>query len=202
MVATAWNHTMFVQVWPPTWLAETPNTTYSYDNSYFTIHGIWPQYANGSWPQYCQSRPFNLTSLSPIEDQLRTYWTNFYYPVSFWQHEYYKHISCMEDGDRLFPNEYVSFGMGLYMRQAYNIYQWLANENIYPTLVALTVRKDIQRAIHKHYGKKPVVTCTPSGYLEEVRLCMDKNLKPIDCNAEELSARCPDKALWYTKWLG
>lgn len=36
------------------------------------IHGLWPNYANGSWPQNCcHSTPFHVQDVEPLESRLR-----------------------------------------------------------------------------------------------------------------------------------
>jgi|TARA_B100001971_G_scaffold209180_1_gene232309 ribonuclease I len=64
-----------------------------------SIHGLWPNYANGSYPSFCKNVEFDFDKLSPIIKELRDYWD---LPgdigkdeISFWQHEYKKHGSCM-----------------------------------------------------------------------------------------------------------
>lgn len=64
-----------------------------------SIHGLWPNYANGSYPSFCKNVEFDFDKLSPIIKELRDYWN---LPgdigkdeISFWQHEWHKHGSCM-----------------------------------------------------------------------------------------------------------
>ena len=70
------------------------------DNVYgISIHGLWPNYANGSYPSFCKHVEFDFSKLSPIIKELRNYWD---LPgdigkdeISFWEHEWKKHGSCM-----------------------------------------------------------------------------------------------------------
>ena len=64
-----------------------------------SIHGLWPNYANGSYPSFSKNVEFDIDKLSPIIEELRDYWD---LPEdtgkdenSFWGHEYKKHGSCM-----------------------------------------------------------------------------------------------------------
>ena len=68
-----------------------------YENYIWSIHGLWPQYADGSYPSYCKKVFFDLQALQPIIDKLNIKWcsdkgTN----EKFWQHEWEKHgVVCM-----------------------------------------------------------------------------------------------------------
>jgi len=65
-------------------------------NDVFTIHGLWPQYANGSWPQYCHHVEFNQSMIDPIMSKLDTDWHSCYgNNFDFWNHEIQKHYSCL-----------------------------------------------------------------------------------------------------------
>ena len=78
-----WDYFLFVQYWPGSWLYSDHNNHADFNNTYFNIHGLWPEYKNGSWPQYCNISKFNITKLYPIKQQLMTYWSNYKHPESF-----------------------------------------------------------------------------------------------------------------------
>jgi ribonuclease I len=70
----------------------------------FTIHGLWPEYNNGSWPQYCADETFRPSTIDKIgKAELRLYWPNAenvpMEPIiqgkySIWDHEWSKHGTC------------------------------------------------------------------------------------------------------------
>lgn len=66
--------------------------------SYYTIHGLWPNFGF-----YCPNKPFNLTKLEPIGDQLEEYWPSCFHHSNewLWKHEWTKHGSCIPDMDEL-----------------------------------------------------------------------------------------------------
>jgi len=73
----------------------------SYWGSYFTLHGLWPQYTNGGYPATCTTETFN--SSIPISigwSDMTQYWPNVQYLEtdsnydSFWEHEWTKHGTC------------------------------------------------------------------------------------------------------------
>src|SRR5579872_3719305 len=107
-----WDYLMFVQLWPSSWLIEDHNHNYNFTNNYFTIHGVWPEYFNGSWPQSCsKSKYFNFSRVEPIHSNLTTYWTNFINPSSFWQHEYLTHLTCINSSDLVGDYDYFEYGL-------------------------------------------------------------------------------------------
>ena len=67
----------------------------------FTIHGLWPQYAENGYPDFCTDEPFDDTVPQQIgESTMIQYWPNVMeYPNSssydsFWEHEWTKHGTC------------------------------------------------------------------------------------------------------------
>ena len=65
-------------------------------NDTFSIHGLWPQYDKNSYPSYCKKDNFSIDKLQPIIKELNYCWySNEEKNSKFWEHEYYKHGSCM-----------------------------------------------------------------------------------------------------------
>uniref|UniRef100_A0A0K0CWE6 Ribonuclease T(2) n=1 Tax=Angiostrongylus cantonensis TaxID=6313 RepID=A0A0K0CWE6_ANGCA len=72
----------------------------------WSIHGLWPNYKNGSYPQFCDGIPkkFDGKLIEPIERRLSYYfqkvWPNLY-PTksarSLWKHEWEKHGTCSQN---------------------------------------------------------------------------------------------------------
>ncbi|WVZ16416.1 hypothetical protein V8G54_009398 [Vigna mungo] len=40
----------------------------------FTIHGLWPDYNDGSWPSCCSGASFNQNEISTLTNALEQYW--------------------------------------------------------------------------------------------------------------------------------
>jgi len=64
-----------------------------------SIHGLWPNFANGSYPSFCKKVEFDFNKLDNIITELKSYWET---PNDvnkeekhFWEHEWKKHGSCM-----------------------------------------------------------------------------------------------------------
>src|SRR5947209_7679406 len=69
------------------------------------IHGIWPQYTNGSWPQNCCfEKEWKLRDVEPIVEELKAKWTNLNPDAKFdslWEHEWIKHGTCSKSVERV-----------------------------------------------------------------------------------------------------
>jgi hypothetical protein len=63
----------------------------------FTIHGLWPNYANGGYPQDCvPSNTFSAASLpQPLLNQMSCEWVSYTGSnAAFWEYEWGKHGTC------------------------------------------------------------------------------------------------------------
>nr|XP_027118617.1 ribonuclease 2-like [Coffea arabica] len=71
--------------------------------SEFTIHGLWPDYNDGSWPACCNGPRYDSKEISTLTDVLKKYWPSLSCSKSstchggkgtFWAHEWEKHGTC------------------------------------------------------------------------------------------------------------
>lgn len=189
-----WDYMMFVQIWPGSWISSA--TSYKFNNTYFTIHGLWPEFKNGSWPQYCYAKKFNLTSLIPLRPELDIYWTDFKDAEKFWKHEYKKHLSCAIQDPQL-NNEYQCFKIGLEMRKILDLYHILKLNNIVPSNSKKYSIIDIYKAIYNFIKHSFVITCDYRKILTEIRVCIDSDLNIIDCPNIELKKCCSYNEIFY-----
>lgn len=196
---TDWTHIFFVQLWPTSWLSQLHNPQYDFNNTFFTIHGIWPQYSDGKWPQYCTNQPkFNVTKLDSIRKELGILWTDFENAPKFWEHEYAKHMTCLEE-DPFFMDEKLCFQAGLALRKNLNIFSWLAQNGIFPRNKPYAFDR-IENAINDFVGHKTVVTCE-NDILTEIRICMGRPwFTLIDCTQTEISEKCSKEYVLYKPW--
>lgn len=93
-------------------LLKNDNNVYGY-----SIHGLWPNFGNGTYPSFCKKLDFNITKLDSIKKDLINYWElpedKNIEEVKFWKHEWLKHGSCMfEEMDEL---EYFKKAIDLYL---------------------------------------------------------------------------------------
>ncbi|KAK6020694.1 hypothetical protein OSTOST_13649, partial [Ostertagia ostertagi] len=76
------------------------------DTPEWSIHGLWPNFRNGSYPQFCDGSPrkFDSKLIESIEQTLLKMWPNLY-PAktahSFWKHEWEKHGTCAQNHHNL-----------------------------------------------------------------------------------------------------
>lgn len=62
----------------------------------FSIHGLWPQTDTKNYPSYCKKVSFDIKTLQPIMEELKTYWySTMEKDEDFWKHEWEKHGSCV-----------------------------------------------------------------------------------------------------------
>lgn len=177
---TTWNYLLFVQYWPGCWIQNGHIHATNFTNDHFNVHGIWPEYYNGSYPQYCnKTATFDINQLTPIYNNLTTYWTDYINATAFWQHEFLRHGTCAE-ADPVMSTELEFFSTGLQLREKYNLYQILANHNILPSNTKSYALDDIRAAVTNGIQKQVAVTCQ-NNILDEIIICLDVNLNAIDC---------------------
>jgi len=103
---TAFDMYVFAYSWQPEFCYNQPTytgcaTPLDYWKSYFTLHGLWPQYSAGGYPADCTTEAFDSAVTDKIGmDTMLTYWPNVQATVgsadydSFWEHEWSKHGTC------------------------------------------------------------------------------------------------------------
>ncbi|KAG2244463.1 hypothetical protein Bca52824_093693 [Brassica carinata] len=163
----------------------------------FTIHGLWPDYNDGSWPSCCYRSDFNEKEISTLIDGMEKYWPSLSCGSpsschggkgSFWGHE--KHGTCSSP---VFRDEYSYFVTTLNIYLKHNVTDVLykagyvaSNSEKYPLGGIVTA---IQNAFHIN----PEVVCKRDA-IDEIRLCFYKDFKPRDClGSKDLTSRksCP-----------
>ena len=171
---------LFVQVNPTSWGGSGVN---------FTIHGLWPEYANGSWPQYCCHTPdcrFNASAISNITSNLTKWWTNYHkHPKELWYHEWMKHGVCSGLGEEQY------FETGLRLRKAAPAGDMLFKAQLQPNITYQfnTFIKGLYRVTKRRLS----ITCKGS-LLEQVIQCYWNGVWG-DCPLT-VPNRCP-KTLYY-----
>lgn len=141
-----------------------PGCTHPLDfwKSHLTIHGLWPEYVDGTWPQFCTPEILDNETISPLLSQMEQYWPNvkaleptakhFY---EFWQHEWSKHGTCSGLGQK----EY--FGAALH--------HFVDTPNLVAQNYGGVVNKtDLLEA----YGHHTVLVCQAKQWLSEIRICL------------------------------
>ncbi|KAF5796136.1 putative ribonuclease T(2) [Helianthus annuus] len=153
----------------------------------FTIHGLWPDYKNGSWPSCCEGAAYDESKIAPLLDAMHKYWpilscndisscnnkTN-----SFWADQWEQHGTCSTS---VTGDQYGYFLTALELYLKYNVTEVLlqakvkpSNSNTYPSAVLIS-------AIENAFHAKPQLDCKNGDVIKEVRLCFTKDLQPREC---------------------
>ncbi|XP_017981030.1 PREDICTED: ribonuclease 2 [Theobroma cacao] len=160
----------------------------------FTIHGLWPDYNDGTWPSCCAQVQFDVKEISTLLDALEKYWPSLYCGQSstcysgrglFWAHEWEKHGTCSFP---VFRDEYSYFLTTLNVYFKYNVTKILNEAGYVPSNSERYPLGGIVSAIENSFQATPEVVCSKDA-VEEIRLCFYKDFKPRNCLASKTS--CP-----------
>ncbi|PNT05262.2 hypothetical protein POPTR_014G174400v4 [Populus trichocarpa] len=152
----------------------------------FTIHGLWPDYNDGTWPACCTRSDFNEKEISTLHDALEKYWPSLSCGSpsschgtkgSFWAHEWEKHGTCSSP---VVHDEYSYFSTTLNVYFKYNVTKVLNEAGYVPSNSEKYPLGGIVSAIENAFHATPQLVCS-KGDLEELRLCFYKDFKPRDC---------------------
>ncbi|CAM8889505.1 hypothetical protein QQ045_025904 [Rhodiola kirilowii] len=179
--------------WPPTYCRKTKHCCSSNaccrgSNAPpgFTIHGLWPDYNDGTWPACCTHSTFDEKEISTLLDALETYWPSlscgtisncFGKKGSFWAHEWGKHGTCSAP---VVHDEYNYFLTALNVYFKYNVTEILNEAGYVPSNSEKYPAGGIISAIQNAFHATPELVCS-NGALQELRLCFYKDFKPRDC---------------------
>ncbi|KAK0547195.1 Ribonuclease T2-like [Tilletia horrida] len=188
----------------------------------WTIHGLWPDYCNGSYPANCDPSRASLQPLQVLRDAgevdlisyMNEFWvSNMGSTPNFWSHEWSKHGVCVStlDPKCYSPSEYTPhrdlidfFNTTTSLHARYNIYQALAKADILPTASKTYAVADIKAALKKEFGVNVALRCR-SVYLQEAwiyhhtvgRATSPDSFIPIDGLAKD--DRCPQNIRYMPK---
>lgn len=138
----------------------------------FIVHGLWPQFQNGSYPEDCSdapglSNPGGMLDIMPDPGLI--------------QHEWQTHGTC----SGLSAQDYFAL-----MRRAFTsikIPGQFTNPASQQTLSPMQIKADFERANSNVQDADLVVTCSRN-YLKAVEICLTKSLSPMACPTER---SCP-----------
>ncbi|KAG1680566.1 hypothetical protein FOA52_015013 [Chlamydomonas sp. UWO 241] len=155
----------------------------------FTIHGLWPQFDDGTWPQFCDDTQFDESLLDDIIDELEELWPSYAdSDVPFWEHEWSRHGTCAMS---VMPNEHAYFKAVLDENHKYDLAVALSAANIVPSDTKYYPVADVLAAVKDMYGATPLVHCDArSKHLKEIWMCIGRDLVAMECPHEVL--RCSE----------
>ncbi|KAL3985665.1 Ribonuclease T2 family protein [Acanthocheilonema viteae] len=155
----------------------------------WTIHGLWPNYKDGSFPRFCDhKKKFDLSKLLPIRQKLERNWPNLLVTQSvssLWKHEWEKHGTCAQDVKEV-NDEVKYFNKSLVLYDQFDIVGMLEKQEIIPSQENLYDKMLLNRSLTSAYGKNVEFHClqdkqTKNWLLADVRLCLTKNFQLMDC---------------------
>lgn len=150
----------------------------------FTIHGLWPNWKNGSWPQYCNNSTLDRDILINTMPDMCRHWSDNGKPDwDLWSHEWYKHGTC-SIGNLFINNCNDYFTTGLWLDMKLNANYKLLSSNILPSVVTSYKKKDIIDII----GATPICKKKGDKYiLTEVRNYISLNFQNITLPDDDMS---------------
>ncbi|KAK9903635.1 hypothetical protein M0R45_001114 [Rubus argutus] len=150
--------------------------------SVFTIHGLWPDYNDGTWPACCTRKHFDEKEISTLLDPLEKYWPSLSCgnpsschggKGSFWE----KHGTCSAP---VTGDEYNYFLTTLNVYFKYNVTKVLNEAGYVPSNTEKYPLGGIVSAIQNAFHATPKLACR-NGAVEELHICFYKDFKPRDC---------------------
>ncbi|XP_007011077.2 PREDICTED: ribonuclease 1 [Theobroma cacao] len=168
----------------------------------FTIHGLWPQFADGKVVPPYDPDTNRCTDVIPVTDldplfrritplieELRKYWPNYKdyqnetLNENFWKHVWKLHGMCSDYPDNPFSYFRTAVSLGIKYIDPFK------GTRITPRLVPY-IAKDISDAIKERLGVYPQIACNEVGgtvQLTEVRLCFKRDRE----NSPSILQDCP-----------
>lgn len=150
------------------------NTPLTVSDSW-TIHGLWPDYCDGTYPQFCdKSREY--TDIKSIVSKflgnatlsyMDKYWVSQDGDdESFWEHEWDKHGTCIST---LEPSCYTGYKSGEeaadYIKKTISLfkelptYKWLSEAGIEPSDEKTYTYEEIEDALAGQHGARVTIGC-------------------------------------------
>eukprot|EP00850_Spirogloea_muscicola_P004127 SM000017S02867 [mRNA] locus=s17:737108:739714:- [translate_table: standard] len=190
----------FVQQWPGSYCNSGRECCCNPDKgkpeAQFSIHGLWPNYADGSYPQGIGFDDDNAAfmcapaaascdlQVRDLESDLEDFWDTLSCPASkgesFWSHEWSKHGTCADT----LSDEHAYFEAALELWNDTLVTKALADAGITPG--ASYNLRDITDAIEGYTGYTPAIECNKDEarrpQLYQIYICVDTDARSlIDC---------------------
>lgn len=139
----------------------------------FTLHGLWPQYPNG-WPSYCptparQPSRMQTSAMADIMGSSGLAW-----------HQWKKHGVC----SGLSASDYFDLSRTAYERiNRPEILRQLTKE----VNIRASVIKEAYLEANPNFAPDQLEVTCKAGNIQEVRICLSKDLEPTRCTTRRAS---------------
>ena len=159
------------------------------------MHGLWPNYNNGSYPQFCTEDKYDPSKLtSETISLLNSNWAGLYSDSNnFRSHEWEKHGTCFQNNQikiksflRILEEDEK---MNEYFQTAIKVKQSTGLENLLFTQDSWEA-KDLISKVSSSLGVNQFKTTCKHGDLQGFFFCYDLSLKAMDCPNEEHGTNC------------
>ncbi|XAR55996.1 Ribonuclease T(2) [Bertholletia excelsa] len=170
----------FVQQWPGSYCDTERSCCYPTTGkpaADFGIHGLWPNYNDGSYPSNCDpSSAFDKSEVSDLISRMQRNWPTLACPSddgsSFWSHEWVKHGTCAES----VLNQHDYFKSALNLRDKLDLLGILQGAGINPDGRTYSLGS-VKGAIKEATGYSPWIECNTdssgNSQLYQIYLCVD-----------------------------
>ncbi|KAI8527704.1 hypothetical protein RHMOL_Rhmol12G0095600 [Rhododendron molle] len=153
----------FVQQWPGSYCDTRQSCCYpetGKPDEDFGIHGLWPNYNDGTYPSSCdRSNYFDESKISDLLSRLEKDWPTLACPsgdgIKFWGHEWNKHGTCSES----LLDQHSYFQKALDLKAKANLLQALQTAGIRPADGKYHSLESIKEAIEQALGVATFIDC-------------------------------------------
>ncbi|KAL5828787.1 hypothetical protein ACOSQ3_018255 [Xanthoceras sorbifolium] len=186
----------FVQQWPGSYCDTAKSCCYpttGKPEADFGIHGLWPNYKDGSYPSNCDpDSPFDQSRISDLRSRMQKDWPTLACPsgngITFWSHEWEKHGTCSESS----LDQHAYFQTALNIKKQVNLLQILQTQ--------------VTNNLYMHLTNHQLYICVL--YIEHYflnNLCYVKNVTGINPDGGSYSLETIKDAIkegsGYTPWI-
>ncbi|KAG5521571.1 hypothetical protein RHGRI_033960 [Rhododendron griersonianum] len=193
----------FVQQWPGSYCDTRQSCCYpetGKPDEDFGIHGLWPNYNDGTYPSSCdRSNSFDESKISDLLSRLEKDWPTLACPsgdgIKFWGHEWSKHGTCSES----LLDQYSYFQKALDLKAKANLLQALQTAGIRPADGKYHSLESIKEAIEQALGVTTIfidcnVDTRGNHQIYQVYLCVDTSASNfIECPVLPHGRPCGNK---------
>lgn len=140
----------------------------------FVLHGLWPQYEKG-YPADCSTDPIDRPTVDSMLDIMPA--------PGLVRHEWRKHGTC----SGMDPRTYYAKA-----REAFTAVK-VPRQYQQPKLQVVTTPVELRSRFVKEnpgFARETVAAVCSGRFLQEVRVCLTKDLKPRPCSADVLRNQC------------
>ena len=137
----------------------------------FVLHGLWPQYQAGGYPQNCATS-------NRLDAAAQEFAASVYPSAKLVAHEWDRHGTCSGLG----AMDY--FKAADSARNAIQIPDALQPGTHVANLAAADISSQLRTANPALTNRSVAVLCTGGSELQEIRVCLSKDLTPVSCGSD------------------